>query len=270
MNPLYPANVNSDIDVLLDSGAFQDVSQDSRLSFEGALERQLNYEEKQRFISERIVSYDRLVDEQLNSEGKQIKERVDWEKGEKYVEETINAAKFLADNRNELEPRKLVLSNQGTNIQQYLDCIKEILSFSEPHDIIGFGGFCIVGQKPKLVPQYYKIISRAIPLIRKKGIKEVHLFGVGTIPILETTAQIAKRCGVNLNYDTSTYEFNGVMGRTFVKGFTSLKQTYSKEDKFVNYNPNQQAHENIRAVVEYWKDLKQQTLWNFTEEGLST
>lgn len=269
LNPYYKATVKGEeIVVILDSGAFQDVK-GKRLSFEGALERQLEFEKAQSFMSSLLVSYDRLVDEQINNEGKQIKSRVDWKTGEKFVEETINASKYISDRREELAPRKLVLSNQGTTTQQYLDCLKEILTFAEPQDIIGLGGFCIIGQKPSLVPQYFKIVKRAIPLIRDKGIKQVHVFGVGTIPILEKTALITGKYGMTLSYDTSAYELNGVLGKVFSKDTKKTKKVYTKEQKFVDYNPNQQAHDNIKAVKEFWDEVSQTTLWNF-EDGVKT
>jgi len=44
VNPYYPVTVKPGTDYMIDSGAFQDVRSENRLSFEAALDRQLQYE----------------------------------------------------------------------------------------------------------------------------------------------------------------------------------------------------------------------------------
>lgn len=265
LSPHYHASPNKGALPMLDSGAFQDVITENRLSFKGALERQLRLEEKKGFVSDKIVSYDRLVDEQVSNEKKLIKKRVTPEIGLKFVEESIDAGKYLADNRKELEPRTLVLSNQGVNQDQYLYCIQEILKFSEPQDTIGLGAFCIVGKKPYLQKEYFKILNKAIPLIRKKGIRDVHVFGVGVLKVLIKTDIIAKMHGINMSYDTSSYELNGINGITLINGFEGFKRKYTQEQKFIDYHPNELAHKNIEAVCKFWDTINQTTLWYFDE-----
>ena len=126
LNPNYPVSLNRPIDemsLLLDSGAFQDIQSEQRLTFNGALGRQLNFEEKVGFTANYIVSYDRIVDESPTVQGKRRKRRVGSRTADRYVEVTIDAAKYFADMRRELSPRRLVLSNQGVTPDQYVECV---------------------------------------------------------------------------------------------------------------------------------------------------
>lgn len=283
LNPLYKATVSDKTNVLLDSGAFQDVKTVHRLSFQAALNRQLKFEEEQGFNSELLVSYDRLVDEKYDKQLGQIKQRVSYRTAEKYVEETIDAAKFLVDQRSDLKPRRLVLSNQGVSVYQYLKCVKEILKFSNKTDIIGFGGFCIVGLKPYLKRQYYDVLQKSLPLIKKKGVTRVHIFGIGTFDVLVRTHFLCRSYGIEPSYDTSAYELRGIMGqvcnpsevvahsdidsqkcplcKTLVKMPAKklekmrLSQTFFKEDKFCLYPPVDTAMFNIKLVNYFWEEL---------------
>jgi hypothetical protein len=268
--------------VLLDSGAFQDVKSDQRLSFEAALDRQLQLEQKEGFVSEMIVSYDRLVDEKNDEQLGRIKQRVSYGDACQYVEETIDAAKFLVDQRNDLKPRELILSNQGVTVRQYVDCVKEILSFSSEQDVIGFGGFCITGRKPSLKKDYYAVLEESLPLVQAKGIRRLHLFGIGSFDILVRTHFLCRSFGIEPSYDTSSYEFRGLFGevanpseavsptgvseemcplcnktvdlaQTLEK--MKLTKTFFKEDKYSLYPPVDLALFNIKLVSFFWNEL---------------
>lgn len=243
LNPLYKIkSISKNCKVLLDSGAFQDVDSNKRLSYYDALKRQLDFEKDVGFISYRIVSYDQLVDEQLVN-GEKIKKRVSCDESPKYVTETINAAKYLSSLRNFLYPRQLVLSCQGTNYDQYIKCLNEILKNADKNDCIGMGGFCIIGRKKSLVPEFLKIQQTSFEIIRDFGIKDVHLFGVTSIPILEKWSEIGKEFDLNLSVDSSSFEVNSVFGRVFDNGKWIKK--YTKEDKYKKYHPCDLALENI-------------------------
>ena len=111
LNPKYGvtlARPAEEVEVLLDSGAFQDIHDEERLSFKDALQRQRDFEYRVGFCSKYIVSYDRIVDEAVTTDGVRKKTRVDGRTARKYVDETIDAAKHLADNREDLTPRRLV------------------------------------------------------------------------------------------------------------------------------------------------------------------
>lgn len=257
LNPKYAASVSpaaKDTMVLLDSGAFQDRNSEARLSFSGALTRQLEFEDKQGFRSELIVSYDRLVDEEEGASGRN-KHRVSSQVANAYVEETINAAKFLADQRDDLAPRQLVLSCQGISLDQYVECVKEVLSFATADDAIGLGGFCIIGQKKRLCSQYYAILEQVLPLIKEHGINRLHLFGVGYFPPLVRTHAMCRQYGIQPSYDTSSYEFNGVIGRVFNPLAPGVSQVFRKDDKHYLYHPAEIAKMNIRLVANFWAEL---------------
>jgi hypothetical protein len=268
--------------VLLDSGAFQDVKSDQRLSFEAALDRQLQFERDQGFISEMIVSYDHLVDEKNDEQLGRIKQRAPYDDACQFVEETIDAAKFLVDHRNDLRPRKLILSNQGVTVPQYVECVKEILSFSEEQDVIGFGGFCITGRKPSLKKDYYAVLEETLPLIRAKGIRRLHLFGIGSFDVLVRTHFLCKSYGIEPSYDTSSYEFRGLFGEVANPSEVvspigdsremcplcnkaadlpdrlekmKLTKTFFKEDKYSLYPPVDLALFNIKLVSFFWNEL---------------
>lgn len=266
LNPLYKVQLKRKVNVLLDSGAFQDTKYQSRVSFARALGRQLEFETHSKFEAESIVSYDRMVDEAASPEGRgKNKRRVSYYTGERYVAETIDAAKYLADQRRDLRPRRLILSAQGVTSPQYLRCVKEILRFAEPTDILGLGGFCIIGQVPRLKKQYYKVLEAALPMVKRKGLKRVHVFGVGHFGVLVRTHMLCRSYGIIPSYDTSSYEFNSVLGRVFQpdvlhRGFDGPRMSPSleKKDKYSVYHPRDWAHFNIELVSHFWERLNRQ------------
>lgn len=265
LNPKYRISLKrppEEMQFILDSGAFQDIKANQRLTFQSALNRQLNFESRTGFVSTYLVSYDQIVDESPTVQGIRKKRRVNFDVAERYVQETIDAAKFLADQRRELKPRRLVLSNQGVTPEQYLDCMKEILSFSEPEDIIGLGGFCIVGQIPRYAKDYYKVVDKALPLLKSRGIKRLHLFGMGVFKILIKTHVMCHEYGITPSYDTSSPEFNAVFGRVFTPDTESLgpegvhlTNVFNREDKYILYHPRDWALLNIELVSIFWEKL---------------
>ena len=256
LNPKYPASVikAAKPEILLDSGAFQDRQREQRLTFSGALQRQLDFEERHDLRADMLVSYDRLVDESPGSPGRS-KRRVYHALAEKYVKETIEAAEFLVDQRRDLKPRRLVLSCQGTTAPQYLRCVDEILEMTEPGDVIGFGGFCIVGQHKRLAKQFFSVLEAAVPKLKKHGITAVHFFGVGYFPVLVRAHVLCRAAGIEPSYDTSSYEFNGVLGRVFNPLARATPMVFPPPDKKVLYHPADLALLNVRLVTNFWKEL---------------
>lgn len=129
LNPMYKATLSVPCEYILDSGAFQDVKGD-RLTYAQALDRQLDYEKDVGQQAHAIVSYDRLVDEQKSETGSQFKARVCEDVGEEYVEDTIKASEYLVSQRGRLGNRHLILSCQGTTVEQYLQCLDNIMDIS--------------------------------------------------------------------------------------------------------------------------------------------
>lgn len=266
LSPKYPitlARSPAEMDIILDSGAFQDISHEERLTFQTALSRQLEFEKRVGFTSNYIVSYDHIVDECPTVRGKRKKHRVSFSTAERYVDETIDAAKFLADCRKELEPRRLILSNQGVTPSQYVECVKEILKFSEPVDVIGLGGFCIIGQVPRLINDYFKVIEETLPLLETRKIRRLHIFGVGVFKVLIRTHVLCHRHNVIPSYDTSSMEFNAIFGRAFSPDImrigppgVHLTQVFKRDDKYELYHPRDWAMLNIRMVHMFWDELE--------------
>lgn len=265
LNPSYPVTLGgrtSNLTVMLDSGAFQDIQSEDRLSYSAALDRQLEFERDQDIFANYLVSYDRIVDESPTVQGERKKRRVGSQTADRYVRETIDAAKYLSDQREDLEPRRLILSNQGVSPDQYIGCVKETLKFAEPGDVIGFGGFCIIGQVPRYTQDYFEVLKRSLPLLKKKKIKRIHVFGVGVFKVLIKTHVLCSRAGITPSYDTSSLELNAVFGRTFhpdTKGIgpagVHLTNVFAKEDKYELYHPCDWALLNINIVNQFWREL---------------
>ena len=256
LNPMYGRVrlQRGGVNILLDSGAFQDVDKDKRLTYEEALNRQLKFEQTAGFISQRIVSYDRLVDEQL-IDGKKKKCRVDEGNGWEYVKDTVGAAQYLVSQRSILEPRQLVLSNQGTTVEQYIQCLREVLQIAQPRDCIGMGGFCIIGSRKSLQPQFFEIQEKAFTLIKSAGISDIHLFGVTTIPVLEKWSELASPYGFSLSVDSSAAERRSVFGSVFSPDTGKWETKYSREDKYINYHPRDLALINTINFRDYLEGI---------------
>lgn len=192
---------------LLDSGAFTD-KPEARLTPEQALDRQIAWETNARRFChhptwqvEALVSYDRLIDETWVS-GERHKRRWTLKKADAAVQETIEAARYLADQREQLHPRKLVLSGQGVDASQYADCTSEILKYATPEDWFGFGGWCIIGRNKRMLSEFENTINLVIPMIAQVGIQHVHLFGVLWTPALGRLLWIADQHHITVSSDS--------------------------------------------------------------------
>lgn len=192
---------------MLDSGAFSDPPE-QRLTPEEALTRQLRWEANAARLwgapwqAEGLVSYDRLIDETW-VDGKRMKRRWSVHAGEQAVEETVAAACFLVFQRERLKPRKLVLSCQGVTAEQYLQCARAVLAVSSPRDILGLGGWCIVGRNRSELPEFHRTVSLVVPEAAAHGLKRVHLFGVLYRPALTHLAEVCRSCGIRASTDSA-------------------------------------------------------------------
>jgi hypothetical protein len=126
------------------------------------------------------------------------------EEADRAVAETIEAAAYLASQRERLAPRKLVLSAQGVDPFQYRECAQEILKHMQPGDSFAFGGWCILGQVRSLLPKFMDTIQLTMPLVAKAGITDVHIFGVLYLPALGTLLALADKYNINLSVDSTT------------------------------------------------------------------
>ena len=227
---------------LLDSGAFSD-PWERRLSFEQALARQVKWEQKaiktwqrqwqrhlrdlamcfwqneelvkqiveweqlishawERWQSYAFVSYDLLIDEVWVA-GKRQKQRWSVADANSAVQATIEAAAYLATQRERLDPRKLILSCQGVDSIQYLECVQEVLKVATPSDWIGLGGWCILGRQKSWMPEFWATLHAILPIISAANIKHVHLFGVLYLPALGGLLWLADHYGLTVSTDST-------------------------------------------------------------------
>ena len=192
---------------VLDSGAFSDAPE-SRLTVAAALERQLRWERLASLVwgvswqASRLVSYDLLIDEWWVG-GVRAKQRWTAPMAESAVEETVNAAAYLASQRARLFPRKLVLSAQGVDISQYMRCVRGVLAVASPGDWLALGGWCIIGRNKRMLSAFVETLEQAMPAARRAGVSHVHLFGVLWLPALSAFSAIARREGLTCSTDST-------------------------------------------------------------------
>lgn len=164
--------------LLYDSGAFTDVLTNSRVTSEQALVRQLEtlsqMHEKPQWCA--LSSYDRLIDEKYIN-GTPKKERWSVDQAWLAVEQTVEAAKYLDSQRQYLKDFVLVQSCQGVDADQYRDCVLRVLEYCQPQDILGLGGWCILGKQKRWLPVFHQTIQAIMPLVAGAGIRRVHIFG---------------------------------------------------------------------------------------------
>lgn len=204
--------------VLLDSGAFSDgielyegkIITNNRLSFERALYRQVAhaYEFCYPHLVEAIVSYDLLIDE-VWQEGERSKQRWSKETAEFAVNETIQAAQFLALQRERINnifghPVKLVLSAQGVEAEQYARCTSEIVKCMKPDDIFGLGGWCISGLKRHtMLPAAKTILPPVFKILGDNNVSRVHVFGVIFPALLGYLLYLSDLHSIHLSTDSA-------------------------------------------------------------------
>jgi len=165
-----------DVKIIQDSGAFSDNWAD-RLTFADALKRQeahanrYGYEDQ---ITHR-ATYDLLIDEVWDN-GNRFKRRWSVGDAESAVNTTVAAAQFAHENRNGLP---LIVSAQGVDAPQYLNCAKRLMPFMRPGDYFGFGGWCIIGKMPAvMMPVFRETVNLVVPFLAKEGVKHIHIWGV--------------------------------------------------------------------------------------------
>lgn len=167
-------------EVMSDSSAYSDTGF-HRLTHSDALNHAEEFDYLDRVY--RLVGYDWLIDEELNEEGERVQSRMSPDAAKFAVAQTIKAAEYLASQREYIyqrvgHPVSLVFSAQGSDAQQYLECAKAILPYVQENDVFGLGGWCILGRQRSLLPTFYETIQTLLPLIKKRHIKQAHIFGV--------------------------------------------------------------------------------------------
>jgi queuine/archaeosine tRNA-ribosyltransferase len=213
---------NKNAKLLIDSGAFQDTLGNRRVTPEEALERQLKLEKKLGMIGQRIVAYDWIGN----------------------VDETVKANEFLNSKRDELSPRQLVMVIQGNTVEELKDCLIRSAPFIKAEDCVGFGGVAIAARNLPVRNKLYDGIQVIAPMLIEMGIKDLHLFGIGSIKVLRNVAPYCT--GLNVSCDTSSYEMCSVMGKVLDRTGKWIK-TYAKG---ADYHPLDLMEQNLQVGLE--------------------
>lgn len=202
-NCAKPINPGSAL-VMVDSGAFGD---EQRISFTGALERQLEHEAHNEYQAHSFVAYDWLIDEKWHGG---IRRKCRWEEDEAKmaVATTIAANEFLS--LADIGGRLRVHPLQGVTADQQEYCADAVIPMVRDN-ILGLGGWCIIGWSPPrtdkrraLEAAFWDSMWRIIPKAGKAGIQQIHIFGVMVADILGGLLWLCDEFGISkLSTDSS-------------------------------------------------------------------
>lgn len=268
VNPHHRSvTVSGDVEVVTDSGAFQEKDMLARLTPDAALDRQLKFERsttkdgRVRFPRgfSVVVTYDMLVGvDEAMVDGKRVKRRGTEETAAVAVAETIRSAQRYHERRDEVRGA-IAYSAQGATLGQYMSCVEALLPLIRPgRDWLALGGFCIIGMQPTLKPLFIAVCREVAPLLKARGIHHAHVLGVGVTDALVEAAVIFAAHGVGFSTDNSGIEQNSIMGKVWSeqhmlrwKGASPWVKVYGKESKQAadGYHPVDLAMSNTRAFA---------------------
>lgn len=192
--------VPPDTQVIQDSGAFSD-NWTERLSFSDALDRQIRHGQKHGYVSQitHRATYDLLIDEVWN-DGNRQKRRWSVLEAESAVDETVQAAAWLNKHR---EGMPLIISAQGVDAAQYLRCVQRLMPLIQTGDIVGLGGWCIIGKMSRqMMPVFQETVKIVIPFLAQEGIDRVHIWGVIYPPALATLYHACSQHQIQVSTDS--------------------------------------------------------------------
>lgn len=199
------------VEVLQDSGAFCD-NWSKRLSFQAAYDRQRAHADRYgyaRQITHR-ASYDFLIDEVWDGDGNRHKRRWTEADAERAVDETIAAADFMARQEDDVAH---ILSAQGVTARQYLQCVECIVPLLAPDDILGLGGWCVIGKWPRqMMPVFRFTLRLVVPYLAKHNVRRVHIWGVIYPPALGELLWMCDQHGLTVSTDSAGPSRNPAFG----------------------------------------------------------
>lgn len=146
---------------------------------------------------------------------------------------------------------------QGVTPDQYIDdCLVPMLDVMLPGDYFGFGGFCIIGKmRTRMLPVFFETYTRAIVLLKNKGIKRIHLLGVCIPDAVVFANDVARREGMIASTDSSAPEYAAMYnGAIYVNGRWK-KGPYTRAQKYIDYNPCELAMKNIGDYHEWTQSI---------------
>lgn len=261
VNPHYRVDLAPGTRYVIDSGAFQERDMLARLQPWQALDRQLRLEAQIEYgpcgvPAEAIVTYDMLdgVDEAMGAGGR-VKRRGDDATASQAVYETIRAARHYKTQEGRVRGA-IAYACQGVSTAQYVACAGALLPLMRPgRDWFAFGGLCITGIiRGRMLPVFAATLGAVIPLLREHGITRAHILGVCLPDAIRIARRLEEAHGVALSTDSRAPETAGcIYGRVYVDGVQT--DHYTREQKWVDYHPNELAHRNVRDYSEWMEAL---------------
>jgi hypothetical protein len=194
--------VPPDTQVIQDSGAFSD-GPTLRLSLSKALDRQREHSDKYAYtdLLTHRASYDLLIDEKW-VDGARRKDRWGESAAREAVEVTISAAKYM-DRYGRESGISLIQSAQGVSVQQYLECVRQVLPYTHDGDWLGLGGWCIIGRRRKLMSVFSPMLRLVVPLVAREGVQHIHIWGVVYAPALGQLLYMTDQYGLTMSTDSA-------------------------------------------------------------------
>ena len=194
--------IPQDVKVMQDSGAFSD-DRTNRIPFQEAYDRQMKHAETCHYASQVIyrASYDYRIGEAWTDGNFTIRA---WsaEECDKAVDETIRAAEFAADHRDEIAGK--VMSAQGADLEQYFHCARQVIpTMNMAKDKLGFGGYCTIGIRKSQMITFQDVCRVVVPYCAQQGVKWIHLWGVIYAHALGELLWMCDKYGIRLSTDSS-------------------------------------------------------------------
>jgi hypothetical protein len=127
------------------------------------------------------------------------------------VEDTVQAARFLAAHRNGIP---CVLSAQGITPKHYLRCVQQLVPLLQDGDWLGLGGWCPVGKFPaQMLPVFRQTMALVLPFLGSVGIRRVHLWGVIYASALADLLWLCEQYQIALSTDSIGPQVRPALGR---------------------------------------------------------
>lgn len=261
VNPHYRVELAPGTKYVIDSGAFQERDMLQRLQPWSAMRRQLQLEHQIEYgtcglPAEAIVTYDMLdgVDEALEGDDR-VKRRGTDETASEAVYETLRSARYYKT-KQALVRGAIAYACQGVSTAQYVACARELIPLIRPGiDWFSFGGLCITGIiRGRMLPVFESTLGAVVPMLAAAGIARAHILGVCIPDAIHIARKLEKTHGVLLSTDSRAPETSGcIYGRIYKDG--RQRDYYTRDQKWVDYHPNELAHRNVRDYSEWMASL---------------
>lgn len=262
LNPVYKMkNIMGTPLCICDSGAFQDIDKETRLTPMNALLRQVRYrdmiaKEKDGFNFEAFCIYDQMIGvDECIIDGKKVKLRGTEDTAKQAIQDTLGSAQVYYKYRDEYNVDKVVWISQGVTPKQYLqECTIPLLDYFRDDDYYGFGGFCIIGRMRKIMlPLFYETVSLVLPALKSRNIKRVHVLGVCIPEAIKHIVHESRKYSITVSTDSSAPEINAL---AFGKSYNNeMRATIYNGIKNIDYDPIDLAHNNVRSYATWMKQL---------------